>query len=483
MLVCPYCNHKNPKGTEICVNCAAPLTSDTLLSGTVLGTYRLDRVLGQGGFGITYRAFDSRLGRAVAIKEFFPNGSTRYGSSVKAPSLLNAQGFMEARQKFLEEARTLAQFNHPSIVRVFDVFEANNTAYLVMEALEGETLGSRLERQTKLEERQIIEIADRLCQALEVVHHSGLLHRDIKPDNIFLTNDSRVVLIDFGSARTFTSSRTMRHTQMVTPQYAAPEQYASEARFGAFTDIYGLSATLYHSLTGQLPPSAADLFAGFAKPLALNVSKSSLHKAIELGLRPKVDDRPSSVRDFARIILGTAEIQNSSLTSNAYQSTLEQRNIAAREVVLYKTDKLILTTQSITYFTQERHGTYQIKDFREVRYQPGTTASYSTSFSIAFMILLLLAIPGTLGFAIFSVATWFIIQTWHVVAFGLVVLVLLATLAELWYRFVELPASNRVFFLHLGRFWNSQRPFYLDNEEQMREIVSELRRANGFRIT
>jgi serine/threonine protein kinase len=262
------------------------------------GDYRLERVLGRGGFGITYLALDTRLKRQVAIKEFFPEGCTRTQSFVYSP---NTQDFLESKQRFLEEARVLARFVHAGIVRVFDVFEDNNTAYLVMEALQGKTLGKALESGAILP-KDVQTLAKELCATLEVVHTTGWLHRDIKPDNVFITQDDRVVLIDFGSARMFQSRRTMRHTRLVTPGYAAPEQFASSAQFGAFTDIYGLAATLYHALTGNAPPSATDRFVGTRVPSLGADVPIGLKQAVEQGLALKVTERPQSARDFLQLV-------------------------------------------------------------------------------------------------------------------------------------------------------------------------------------
>jgi serine/threonine protein kinase len=281
---CPYCAASIKQNHQACPNCGANLKGFQLEAGAKLGKYQIERVLGQGGFGITYAARDTILEREVAIKELFPDGSTRRNSSVIPPNSLGVPGFLEAKTRFLTEARTLAQFNHPGIVRVLEVFEANNTAYLVMEALSGETLGAKITREKKLSEEDVKTLALALCDALEVVHGVGLLHRDIKPDNVFLTIDARVVLIDFGSARSFRSYERTQHTQLVTPGYAAPEQYASEAKFGEYTDVYGVAATLYHALTGNQPPSAGDLFAGAKlKPISSNVSEG-LRSGIEQGL-------------------------------------------------------------------------------------------------------------------------------------------------------------------------------------------------------
>jgi hypothetical protein len=188
-------------------------------------------------------------------------------------------------------------------VDVFETFEANGTTYLVMELLEGQTLEARILKLGKLKAKEVRDLAKGLCDALEVVHQAGLLHRDIKPANVFLTGDGRVVLIDFGSARTFKDGRTMRHTRMVTPGYAPLEQYSTEARVGTATDIYGLSATLYHALTGVMPPTAVDRMNGAVlAPLQANFSVG-LRQAIEQGLSLQMADRPADATAFAALAL------------------------------------------------------------------------------------------------------------------------------------------------------------------------------------
>jgi serine/threonine protein kinase len=303
MQTCPHCLQPLATGAQVCPACGVPLPTPLELPPNTLlksGDYRLERVLGRGGFGITYLALDTRLKRQVAIKEFFPEGCTRTQSFVYNP---NTQDFLESKQRFLEEARVLARFVHAGIVRVFDVFEDNNTAYLVMEALQGKTLGKALESGAILP-KDVEKLAKDLCATLEVVHTAGWLHRDIKPDNVFITQDDRVVLIDFGSARVFQSKRTMRHTRLVTPGYAAPEQFASSAQFGAFTDMYGLAATLHHALTGNPPPSATDRFVGTRVPSLGADVPIGLKQAVEQGLALKVNERPQSARDFLRLVEG-----------------------------------------------------------------------------------------------------------------------------------------------------------------------------------
>ena len=305
---CPYCASPVPPGATQCPVCGSSLVAPAhnLAQGTRLkgGQYTLGKVLGQGGFGITYLGADTRRQQPVAIKEFFPEGAVRRASRVVPPTSLAGNGFLETMKRFEDEARLLARFNHPGIVKVFDVFEENGTAYLVMEFLRGQTLGKRLEGVGKLGAGEVQAIALKLADALEAVHGAGLLHRDIKPDNVFLTEDGRVVLIDFGSARQFARGKTMNHTRLVTPGYAPLEQYGSAGKFGPYTDIYALGATLYHALTGSPPPAATDRIQSNLAIRLPPATPDGLEQAVNKALEIRVDARPQSVAEFRALLLG-----------------------------------------------------------------------------------------------------------------------------------------------------------------------------------
>ncbi len=300
MIICPYCGTSNLNDAPVCTVCGGILVANALhlRQGSILGRYELGKVLGQGGFGVTYAGRDTLLGRGVAVKELFPEGSSRRGSAVVPPRSSN---FPLEREKFLEEARTLAQFDHPSIVRVWDAFEMNDTAYLVMEFLRGETLGKRMER--PISGAEVEDIARKILGGLEQVHAANMLHRDIKPDNIYLTQDSRAVLIDFGSARAFAEGgAASTHTRLVTPGYAPPEQYASSAKFGPYTDLYALGATLYHALSGKMPPPATDRMLGEAlEPLPGSVP-AGLRQLIERCMALQVSERPQNVSEVMGLL-------------------------------------------------------------------------------------------------------------------------------------------------------------------------------------
>jgi len=308
MSMCPSCGMNNPEGAIQCRRCGTPLASIHLPVGAKLkgGAYTVGKVLGQGGFGITYMGSDTRLRRPVAIKEFFMQGCIRRNTLVLPSTSISPEDFEAMKQRFLQEARILARFDHPNIVKVYDVFEENNTVYIIMQFLRGKPLSKILEERGRpLEEREAIGYVLQVCDALEVVHQAGLLHRDIKPDNIFVCDDGRAVLIDFGAAREFAARKTRRHTVILTPGYAPLEQYAEMAQRGPYTDIYALSATLYHLLTGEVPVPAPDRRMG--EPLQdvrqLNPRVSpSVARAIMRGLEMNVEQRPQSVKEFRDLL-------------------------------------------------------------------------------------------------------------------------------------------------------------------------------------
>jgi peptidoglycan hydrolase-like protein with peptidoglycan-binding domain len=273
----------------------------TLPPGTRLRNYELISVLGQGGFGITYYARDTTLGREVAVKEYLPTSLAlrEDGTMVVPRSTQLAEDFIWGRERFLEEARILATLEGvPAVVRVYDFLEANGTAYMIMGLARGDTLEQRLKRDKQLAPPIVEQMFDRLLDGLEEVHKAGFLHRDIKPANIILDANDNPTLIDFGASRASIADRTAAMTAIFTPRYAAAEQLTSD-RQGPWTDIYGISATLYHAITGRPPPSSLeralnDSYNPLAK-LELTGFSPGLLEGIDAGLAVRAKDRPQSI--------------------------------------------------------------------------------------------------------------------------------------------------------------------------------------------
>ena len=283
----------------------------TLPAGTRLRNYELISVLGHGGFGITYYARDTTLGREVAVKEYLPTSLAlrENGTTVVPRSTQLAEDFIWGRERFLEEARILATLEGvPSIVRVYDYLEANGTAYMVMGLARGETLEQRLKRDKQLPAVTIERLLDRLLGGLEEVHKAGFLHRDVKPANIILDAKDNPTLIDFGASRAAMADRTAAMTAIFTPRYAAAEQLTSDKQ-GPWTDIYSVSATLYHSITGHAPPSSLeralnDTYEPLAGLPLAGFSAGTL-PGLDAGLALRAKDRPQSIAVWRDVLSAT----------------------------------------------------------------------------------------------------------------------------------------------------------------------------------
>ena len=280
-----------------------------LPAGFRLGKYNLMSVLGAGGFGITYLAEDYSLGRRVAIKELLPNEiATRLdGSTVVAKTKSEEENLAWARDRFVQEGRALAACDHPNVVNVYEMIEANGTAYMVTKFEEGRSFSEWLKEVGGAPtEKELRAILLPLLSGLEKVHKAGFLHRDLKPENIYLTDDGRPILLDFGSARQAVSDRTTSLTSIVTSGYAPFEQYHEDGKQGAWSDLYALAAVMFRAIHGKKPPEATrrlkdDPCPKLAKEHAGQYSAQFL-SAIDKALAVEPQKRPQSVAQWLEML-------------------------------------------------------------------------------------------------------------------------------------------------------------------------------------
>ena len=279
--------------------------------GTRLSEFEIVEVLGEGGFGIVYLAIDHSLERQVALKEYMPSFAWRKAQAhISVKSAQNADSFEAGLRSFINEARMLAQFDHPSLVKVYRFWEANGTAYMVMPFYRGPTLKQALrERGAAPDEAWLKALLGPLLEALDVIHQHQCYHRDIAPDNILMLDEGRPLLLDFGAARRAIGDMNQAFTVILKQNYAPIEQYAEMPgmRQGAWTDLYALASVVHFAIDGQAPPQAltrmlADPYVPLATRYAGRYSQSFLD-AIDRALAFKPDDRPQSVAAM-RALLG-----------------------------------------------------------------------------------------------------------------------------------------------------------------------------------
>jgi serine/threonine protein kinase len=275
-----------------------------------LEEYRIVRVLGQGGFGITYLAHDTRLATDVAIKELLPRDYAIRIDDLRVVPMRQSdeKTFAWAKQRFIQEARTLAKLNHPNIARVFRFLEDHGTAYMVMEFVRGKHFKRWIREHRKPSEADLQKILLPLLDGLEHVHQQGLLHRDISPENIFVTEAERPVLLDFGNART-TVDPDRKLTDVVRPGYSPIEQYQTVTPQGPFTDLYALAGVMIYAITGSSPPLSMDRLGDEdpCKPLAQRYRgryTEGLLRSLDAAFAVQPEDRPQSVSDWRRMLAG-----------------------------------------------------------------------------------------------------------------------------------------------------------------------------------
>ncbi|MBL8520724.1 MAG: protein kinase [Betaproteobacteria bacterium] len=274
--------------------------------------YRFDQLLGVGGFGLTYLATDENLNLPVAIKEYLPSDIARRDedSSVRPAHESVKENFEWGLRRFLDEARTLAAFHHPNIVRVMRYFQANSTAYMVMEFVEGAPLSEWVKTRRPLSQRAIETLIRPLVHGLQVVHKAGYLHRDIKPGNIYVRADGSPVLLDFGAARSTLGRSEL--TAVVSPGYAPVEQYSESSPQGPWSDLYALGGVMYWLVTGNKPVDATARLRDDPQPKAATIGDSRLYtpgflNAIDWALEPDDRKRPRHGDDFLAMLLTVAQ--------------------------------------------------------------------------------------------------------------------------------------------------------------------------------
>lgn len=285
-----------------------------LAAGTCLcgGKYVIERVIGAGGFGITYYAKHATLQQYYAIKEFFINGFCIRESATKRVFVqgIEEEEYEGYKKKFVEEAQVLAGLHHPNIVSVIDIFEENGTSYMVMPFIRGITLQSLVEKKGKLPYDLAINYMSQVCEAVSYIHGRHILHRDITPDNIIITEGDQITLIDFGSARKFVQDKTQRHTAIVKKGYAPLEQYSSTSRKGTYSDIYSIGAVLYFVLTSTKPMDATiRTMENMPEPKALDPGiPEEANRAIMRAMSLKPDERQQDAESFMEDLLGESPL-------------------------------------------------------------------------------------------------------------------------------------------------------------------------------
>lgn len=310
---CMGCMNDYDDGFEVCPHCGYVYGTDSnesyhLQPTTIIGKrYIIGKVLGYGGFGVTYLGWDAILEQKVAIKEYFPNEfCTRVHGEEKISvySGSKKEQFESGMEKFLSESKCLSKLiDVEGIVKIQDCFEENNTAYIIMEYLEGKTLKQLLEEEKKIDVDSAIVMIKPILEALDKVHEEGILHRDIAPDNIFITDDGRIKVIDFGASRFATTKHSKSLSVILKPGYSPEEQYRSGGDQGPWTDVYAVAATFYKMITGITPDDAMERNANdkLKEPSKLGVKLGkNTENSIMNALNVKVEGRTNSAKAFLR---------------------------------------------------------------------------------------------------------------------------------------------------------------------------------------
>lgn len=325
-----------------------------LPNGSNLQEYTIERELGAGSFGVTYLAIDKDLNRYVAIKEYLPNeiAIRNDDQTVSPKSKGDHENFEYGLDRFIYEAQTLARFNHPNIVRITNFFEANNTAYIVMDYEEGEDLEAFINRKGILNSDEVLSIILPVLDGLRELHKQSYLHRDIKPSNIYMRFNEIPMLIDFGATRYSIGVKSKSLSIILTEGYAPKEQYSSRAKQEPYTDLYAVGAVMYKALTGKVPIAAStrsdaitddnpDPHVRLQDMDELSSINENLKKAIDWALEFKPKDRPKNARVLQDALLLTQN-PDISLDTSPNEATTDKKTSEANQ----KIEKLDLSISS-----------------------------------------------------------------------------------------------------------------------------------------
>jgi serine/threonine protein kinase len=326
------------------------------------------QVISCSGFDITYKATQSGLNRTLCIKEYFL--ADKCVRDMQTKNLLvqgtNEDIFEKYRQKFLEEATLLARVKHPNIIDVIDAFNENNSSYIVMPFIEGQTLQHLVEIKGVLDIPTVINYFVQLAATIDYIHKKYILHRDIKPDNIIITPDNRIILTDFSIAREFVHDKTQSQTVMLTHGYAPPEQYSKISRKDSYTDVYAIGATMYFTLTGQSPMDAATrTVENMPAPITINPKISpAINNVILKAMSLKTEDRYQYAEDFKAALIQAAnqeptEIlpqQTAKNLTDIWNSLLHDKNLKVNLQNIMATNATQIYNEGDIYKGQTKDG-------------------------------------------------------------------------------------------------------------------------------
>ncbi len=319
---CFGCMEHIEEGTEICPHCGYDQSLPAkeayhLAPGTILrARYLIGKVIGYGGFGVTYLGYDLMLGYKVAIKEYLPSEFATRIPEQQTLSIYTGEAekqFEAGLRCFGDEAKRLAQFsNVPGVVKIFDVFHENRTAYIIMEFLDGESVADRIKREGKISPKEAVDIMGSVLTTLNDIHQTGMIHRDVSPGNIFVTKDGRVKLLDFGAARFASAYHTKSLSIILKPGYAPEEQYRSRGDQGSWTDVYAAGATLYKMLTGITPQESVERMVKdeIKEPSKLGIKISQNEEnALMNALNVEVSERTQTAGEFFTELCGGGDVE------------------------------------------------------------------------------------------------------------------------------------------------------------------------------